>query len=255
MDYPTFLVASDEEFNIIEFANMCERTYIDYEILFATKNKVEEIKNVKQFETKEQNVDKIINTLLPLAKGNKVVVIRRYTGNFEDVKKLVSSVKKDTQIAKIKEKHSKVLDFFKKMLDLVINFIFGYKLFHTSLAMICFGSVAVDVLKTLPNCSTYTKVNKWSGIEIVEVPIFCKKKIKFKPHILGNIIKLCICLLFLVASILCWALIEYSSSAFYLKALYILVITISFTIMAVETIIICIKYLVGDNEYGKISIE
>ncbi len=255
MDYPSFIIIDDGKFDPKEFEQNCRQHFEEYEILFATNRAFDDIPNIRIFETKESDADKIINALISKVSGNKLVLIREYTNNFNDVVALVSAVKKENQIAKVKEKHSKFIDFFKRMLDIVINFIFGYTLFHTQLSMLCFGKVPLDVLKTLGNASMYTKINKWAGIDIVEVNISYKSKLKFKPKIKGNIISLCIFSILFIAPILCWALIDYSKKAFYLKALYVFVMAMSLTIIATTVILICVKNLVGNNEYEKAEIK
>lgn len=255
MEYPSFIIIDDGKFDPKEFEQNCAQHFEKYEILFATNRTFDGLSSTRVFETKETNADKIINALIPKIDGDKLILIREYTGNFNDIILLVNAVKKENQIAKIKEKHSRFADFFKRLLDMVINFIFGYKLFHTQLSMLCFGKVPLDVLKTLENASMYTKINKWAGIDIVEVNISHRCKLKFKPKIKGNIISLCVFSVLFIAPILCWALIDYSKKAFYLRALYVLIMAISLTIVAISVILICVKNLVGDNEYEKAEIK
>lgn len=255
MNYPSFIIVDDGKFDPIEFEKNCEQHFEKFEIIFATNRNFENLNNTRIFATKETDADKIINALIPKVGGDKLVLIREYTNNFNDVISLTNAVKKENQIAKVKEKHSRLTDFFKRLLDIVINFIFGYKLFHTQLSMLCFGKVPLDVLKNLSNSSMYTKVNKWTGVDIVEVNISYKSKLKFKPKIKGNIISLCIFSILFIAPILCWALIDYNKKVFYLKALYIFVMAISLTIIAIIVILICIKCLIGNNEYEKAEMQ
>ena len=255
MQKVSIILLDNEKVNILDFANKCKQFFVDYEIFFCTKTKTSELENVTQIVTNESNIDKILNAIIPKTNGDKLCIIREYSSNFDDVKNMTNKVQKDNQLCKIKEKHGKFIDFFKNLLDIIINFLFGYTLFHTSLAMLVFGKDCTVVLKTLSNCSTYTKVNKWAGIDILEQEVSSAKAVKFKPKLLGCYIKIAVCFLLTVASILCFALINYKSPMIFLKTLYILIIAISITILLVQIIIICVKNLVGDNECGKIDTD
>lgn len=255
MQKTSIILFDNKKVNISDFANKCKQFFADYEIFFCTQTKTSELENVVQIVTNESNADKVINTIIPKVTGEKLCIIRDYSGNFDDVKNMTNKVQKDNQLCKIKEKHGKFVDFFKNLLDIMVNFLFGYTLFHTSIAMLVFGKDCVVLLKTLPNSSTFTKINKWTGIEILEQEVSSAKKIKFKPKLVGSYIKISVCVLLIVASILCFALINYKSPMIFLKSLYILVIAISFTILLIQIIIICVKKLVGDNECDKIDID
>lgn len=254
MEKISIILIDNKNVDILDFCKNCEQSFENFEVYFCTQQKVQDLKNVKQVVTSEKNVDKIINSIIPKISGDKLCLIRNYNGNFDDVKRMVRKVKKDNEICKIKEKSGKFVDFFKNLLDIVINFVFGYKLFHTSLAMIVFGKSATCVLKTLPNPSTYTKVNKWAGIDILQVSANAPS-VKFKPKLIGNFITLGVCFVLSLACILCWTLIKYNKPMIFLKSLYILIIAISVTIILFEIIIICVKKLVGDNECDKINLD
>lgn len=253
MEKISIILIDNKNVDILEFCKNCEQNFENFELYFCTQQKVQDIENVKQIVSSEKNVDKIINSVIPKISGDKLCLIRNYNGNFDDVKKMVLKVKKNNEICKIKEKSGKFIDFLFNLLDIVINFIFGYKLLHTSLAMLVFGKNATCVLKTLPNSSTYTKVNKWVGMDILQVSVNAQS-VKFKPKLLGNFITMGVSFLLTLASILCWTLIKYNKPMIFLKALYTLIIAISVTIILFEIIIICVKKLVGDNECDKIEI-
>ena len=92
MKYPSFIIIDDGKFDPKEFEQNCAQHFEKYEILFATSRTFEGLSSTRVFETKETNADKIINALIPKIDGDKLILIREYTGNFNDIILLANAV-------------------------------------------------------------------------------------------------------------------------------------------------------------------
>ena len=220
--------------------------FIDCEIMVAS-SKDHSLQNADEYIFKVCNEEKALNTLIPLVKNDKLLIIREFK-DFSNFNKLVNAVQDENQISVFskQKKQSKLLKKF-------MSFLFGYNLYNGSIAQICFGKNPLELLKSFDNCSMYTKIDKWVGYEVKEVECENIIKMKFKAKRKNNFIKLAIFSFTFVTPILLWSFVKYVQKTIWLKALCSFIILLSLLLIGIEISIIFAKKFVGDNEYDKID--
>ena len=253
--YPSFIVLNtDDKLDITKFANFCNFSFGKCEIFIASKTKHQNL-DVKEFVFEEENQDKIINTLIPKITGDKLIVLRKIDNNkLEILKKLVFNLKKDNQICILGKKRNKIQEFLFNAINKFMSFMFGYNLYDGSFAQISFGKSALEVLKTIPNSSMYTKVDKWSGVEVIKIEDI-PQKIRFAINKKKHFTKLAIQSMLVLVPMFCWIFIGYVKKTYWLKFLFAFIMAISLSLLIIEIIVICVKRFVGNNECDKINIE
>ncbi len=256
MNFPTFLVLNlDNKLNINKLASYIGENYSKYQIIIASTKFHGNIFNVDEFVFEEDDQDKIINTLMQKVKGNKLVLARKIDNkNFEELVKLEQSLKRENQIATFKKEKNKVSNFFFNLLNKIIELIFGYTLYDCNICCMAFANVSLEVMKVLDNCSLYTKVNKWKGINFVGVESKLNLKIKFKPNILKNIMFLVLSIFIIAGAITSWIFVEYIQNQFLLQLLLVFIIVVCLYVVCVEIFSICVKKHIGENIFDKAKI-
>ena len=256
MNFPTFLVLNlDNEININELSNRISEKYFKYQIIIASTKKHKTIFNVEEYVFDEKNEDKIINTLMSKVKGNKLVLARKINNdNIEELIKMEQNLKHENQISIIKKEKNKVSRLLFNFLNKIIKLIFGYTFYDGNICCLAFASVPLEVMKVLDNCSLYTKVNKWKGIDFVDAELKIKSKVKFKPKISKNILLLMFSFLIIIGAILTWVYVEYIKNQFLLQLILVFIIVAFTYVVFVETLCIYSKKKIGENIFDKAKI-
>ncbi len=256
MNFPTFLIFNlDDKLNINQLASYIGDKYTKYQIIVASTKFHENVFNVEEFVFEEKDQDKIINALMTKVNGNKLVLARKLDNdNFEELVKLEQSLKHENQIAKIKKERNKVSSFLFDLFNKIITFIFGYTFYDCNICCMAFANVPLEVMKVMDNCSLYTKVNKWNGINFVDVDAKLNSKVHFKPKILKNIIFVALSIFIIAGAILSWIFVEYIQNQFLLQLLLVFVIVVCLYVVCVEILSIYVKKQIGDNIFDKAKI-
>lgn len=256
MEYPTIIALNlDDKLDISSFVHYCQTRFLDCEILIVSKTQHNQTFGAKEFVFDNASDNVILNTLIPQITGNKLVIVRKIEkDSYKNLDMFVTKLTNVNQICAYKKDRNKVQNFCFEYLNKFIKMLFGYKLYQGDISVISFGQNAIDILKQLENCSLYTKVQNWSGIEIVEIPQQEKLKTRFKTKNKKNYIRLAIYSIFLIAPLLCWILLDAVKNSIWLKTGCVLSILLSFCLILMEFILICVKRFVGENECAKIDL-
>ena len=233
---------------LIKFVN----TRLISPVIFVASSKKLNIKdeNIQNFVFVIPNPDMALNALIKLVETDKLIVIRKIS-DLEDIEKVYRGLIKSNSICVLSKKSNKVTQFFQKLSDFVTNFLFGYKFLHAGLGVVGFSRVPLAVLKHLDNCSMYTKVDRWIGIEINFVQTNKVDKVKFKPKLTSNFLKLGVYTILALAPLLCWIFSDFVQRYVILQLLFAFLIILFVCLVVIQVIIICVKLKVGDNIHQK----
>ena len=257
MEFPTIIALNlDDKLDVPSFVRYCKTRFIDCEILIASKKQHGQVFGAKEYVFNNVSDNIVLNTLIPLVKGNKLVVVRNIDkDNYKNLDLFVTKLTQSNQICTFKKDRNKFKNFCFEYLNKFLKVLFGYKLYNGDISIISFGQNVIDILKQLENCSLYTKVQNWSGIEVVDIPQQENSKTRFKTNNKKSYTRLAIESIFLIAPLVCWILFDAIKNSFWLKTGCILSILMSFCVIFVEIILICVKRFVGENECGRIDID
>lgn len=226
------------------------------EILIArTVTKNLKLENVKEFIFNTKNKDEILNTLIPISCGEQLIVVRDFCEeNYDELNNLAKSLKNNNDIIVMqKKKTNRFVKFFKSIWQAIVKFMCGYKLYDSDHSIIAFSSVPNEVLKTTDNCSFYTKVNLWVGMNITYM-IGHTKKQRYDFLNLSKILSISISAILIAGMIVLLCLVPYVSSRVWLRMLCILTICISFVIILIEMFLMIINLVNGKSVYTKAEI-
>ena len=205
------------------------------------------------FET--NNSDEVINTLIKKLKTNKLVIVRDFdNNNFLPIFSVADGLKNDNQICIMSKSGGKVKNFFKKIFAPIVKFMFGYDLLFGSLACVGFGKTSLEILRQLDNPSFYTKVDRWSGIDIKHIQSSSVQKVKFKPKVAKNYINIAVFSCVFVLPILLWIFVNVFKKSIALKLLGIFVMGLCLALVLINILVVITKYIVGDNSYENAKI-
>ena len=256
MNHPTIIALNlEDKLDIQGFVNYCKTRFIECEILIASKTKHTQTFGATEFVFENASDNVVLNTLIPAVTGNRMVVVREIDkDSYKDLDLFINKLTKNNQICVYKKDRNKVQEICYEYANKFINLLFGYKLYPGDISIISFAKTAIETLKQLDNCSMYTKVNDWTGIEFVEIDQHKPAPIRFKTNNKNNYIRMSVEFTFFVVALLCWLLIPYVQQTL-LSALCALVCVLSICLVLIEIILICVKRFVGENECVKIDIS
>lgn len=245
----------DNKLDIQKLSNFVKSKIINAEIIIASTKK-HQIYDVNEYIFDTDCQDSVINTLVKEISSNKLIIVRKIdNNNFNPIISVYKGLTKTNQICLLKKKSNKFIDFFKKIRDKILNFLLGYTYLDGSISCVGFTSCVIEILKKLDNLSMYTKINKWSGIEIKEIEASDVSKVSFKPKIKKHLIRLAIQSVVLIAPLLLWIFVKFIQNYLPLKILCMFLILFSLCLIAIECIMISVKFKVGDNIYDQAEIK
>lgn len=205
--------------------------FYDYEIVYATANDNffnEQINNVTIYKLdKEYSQDEILNRIIPRQECDNLVIVRKYNGS----KEVIETAKKLTranQIVVNTKPKNKFAKFIQSVINSLIFLIFHYRLYCANLSSMAFGNNSVKVMKTLSTPSALTKINRWTGMEIVEA--IGGTKVDFNAKIITPIVLITVSVIVFCGTIILWALLPGVFSGFFIKlfAVFIMIMAIFF---------------------------
>lgn len=182
----TFLVLNlDGSVDVQKLNRFLYESVSDYELVVACNKKYKGILSQNVVECifdENAKPDEVINTLIPKCGGDYLILVRKIeNNNFGSILEVSKKLKSQKQIVVIKKNSNAVVRFFKKVFSFFVRFLYGYQLFDSNLAVMGFGEIPFSVLKQTPNCSTFTKINKWVGVTIDEIECV-SPKVKLSQH-------------------------------------------------------------------------
>ena len=250
--YPSVIVLNTKDkFDLTKIVEKLS-VYPKHQLLVASKTR-HNIDGIQEFVC-DDNDDKIINSLMKKVEGDKLVIVRDMN-DYDVMNNLLDSMNKNNQIALLKRKKSKITMFFLKIINLFINFLYGYKLYNGEINAIGFSQNAIEILKLLPNCSFYTKINKWTAFEFVYVDCEKTPKIKFKvfnfSNLLFPILEFVVGITFLMLLIF----VPVFMNILILKIVSLLLVCLCFSLFVINTFILCIKTKIGEVEFKQANFK
>lgn len=255
MNFPTFIVFNlHDKLNILEFVRFIKSKYSKYEIIIASKKSHKEIDDAKEYVFDTNDEDEVLNTLIPMCNGNKLIVCRNLTNDFEVVEKLEKNLKKQNQITIIKKKRNKISNFLFNWFNKLVLLVCGYYLFDGYIANIGFEKIAIDVLQNVENCSFYSKVNKWIGCEIVRIDDIAQKNINLNCKIALNISRIILELLLIVGLVLVWIFVPFVKNNVFIKIIDVFLIAFVVCLIVLESVVLFVKIKVGKSTLKKAKI-
>ena len=184
-----------------------------------------------------------------------MVIVRQFdNNNFIPILTVSNELKKENQVCLMAKKCGKVRSFFRKLFSPLTRFLFGYDLLFGSLACIGYGKTCLEVLRQLDNASLYTKVDKWSGVDIKYIRASEVQKVKFKPKVIKNYLKIAMSLIIFALPLFLWIFVPFFQQSILLKLLGIFVMAICFALMFIDIMVIVVKSLIGENTYESAKI-
>jgi hypothetical protein len=156
-----------------------------FELIFAVRKSCPEKADLLTLEKQQKNVkvlefedtaseNKMIDTAIKQTRGLDMVLCRDYF-EYDTIKSdyFLAMAQYNTQVILFKKerKTNKFKDFFTKVYNKLIKFIFGFSPYDADIGLMYFSNIAVDVLKALPSSTLLTKVNKWAGFDVSYITI------------------------------------------------------------------------------------
>ena len=239
----------DENLDIKSLLDYVLKTFISPKIFVASKKQIR-IKNdiLKNYVFENCTNDEALNYMISDVQSDKLIVVRNIK-DYEDISRVFNGLRKANQICVLKNPSNQVKQFFEKMTDYVTKFLLGYKFLHASIGVVGFSKDVVAVLKQLKECSVYTKVDKWIGIEIVKIETKKAPKVKFKPKILPDLLKISLFTLMVLAPLMCWIFVEAIQKNIMLQLLFVFIIMLFVCLTTIQIILLCVKFKIGNNTH------
>ncbi len=248
-DVTILLLNIDAKLDVKKLVDFVTQNIINAQIYMATSKKVKiSYQNVKNYVFENATNDEALNTIIKDVDTEKLIVVRKCS-DLNDILKVYKALRKSNQIAVLAKKTNKIRSFFEKISDYITGFLLGYKFLHASLGVVGFSRDVTAVLKQLSNASTYTKIDKWVGIEIVKIETKKLDKVKFKPKLTSDILKIALYTLLTIAPIICWIFIDTIQKYIMLQLLCIFFIILFVCLVAIQVILLSVKIKIGNNTH------
>ena len=163
-------IVNEQMLPFVEIAKKEKDTKVIIGIIKSLSSKFKKMKGdnfaLKIFEDGSK-IEEIINALQDELDEGKVVICRKAISK-EELSKFIQS-KDDINICK--EKRNKFQDFFFKIWQKFMNFLFGFVFFDGDISVISFDPRLFDVLINAENLSYISRVNKWKGVNVVALEV------------------------------------------------------------------------------------
>ncbi len=256
-DVTILLLNIDEKLEIKKLVEFISQNIISSQIYIASNKKINLFnQNVKNYIFENTTNDEALNTIIKDVQSDKIIVVRKIS-NFDDMLKVYHGLKKSNQICVLSKKTNSVCKFFEKITNYITQFLLGYNFLHASLGIVGFARDATAVLKQLSNASTYTKIDKWVGIEIVRIETQKLEKVKFKPKVTKDFLRIALYTSLIIVPIISWIFIEAIQKYAMLQLLCVFFIVLFVCLAFIQAILLYVKFKVGDNTHkqGEIKIS
>ena len=249
----TFLVLNlDGSVDVKKLNKFLYENVVDFELVVACNTKYKGIKTENVVECifdDNAKPDEVLNTLIPKCGGQNLVLARKIeNNNFAPLLEVAKNLKDQNQVVVIKKKNNVFTKFFKMIFSYFVRFLYGYELFDSNLSVMSFGEVPFTVLRQTENCSTFTKINKWGGLEVVEIEGECPK-VNLSEHKWTRFVRLGAYITVFIAIILSMSLIPSFFEPAILKVGGIGICIFTVLLSIVDLTIILASHFVGGNTF------
>ena len=239
----------NNELDFDKFSKFSKQKLVGAEIVIASKQS-HKLSEFTEYVFDTDDNDEVINTLIKKIDTDKLIIVRQFdNNNFTPIASVFVELKKENQICLMSKKSGKIKKFFKNLFTPLIRFLFGYDLLMGSLACIGYGKNCIEVLKQLDNPSLFTKVDKWSGVDIKYIEASQAQRVKFKSKVLKHYIRIFIYSLLFAIPILLWIFVPFFGQSMLLKLVGIFVMAICFSLVCIDILVIIVKHIIGGNTY------
>lgn len=247
----TFLVLNlDGSVDVQKLNRFLYENVNDYELVVACNKKYKGLMTQNVVECifdENANPDEVINTLIPKCGGEFLILVRKIeNNNFGPILEVAKKLKSQKQIVVIKKQSNVITRFFKKIFSFVVKFLYGYQLFDSNLAVMGYGEIPFSVLKQTPNCSTFTKINKWVGVTIDEVECVTPK-VKLSQHKWTRFARLGAYLAVFVTAVLLMTLVPTMFEATIMKLFGWAICLFMVLLTIVDVTIVLVSHFIGGN--------
>lgn len=245
----TFLVLNlDGKVDVGKLNKFLYDNVVDYELVVACNQNYVGINNKSVVECifqEDAKSDEVINSLLPKCGGNALVLARKIeNNNFQPLLNIAKNIKDSNQVVVIKKKSNVFTRFFRKLLGLCVKFLYGYKMYDSNLSVIGFGEIPFSVLVATENCSTFTKIDKWAGINVVEIEGECPK-VSLKEIKWTRFVRLGVYVAVMITLILLWTLAPSLFGVHLVKLASIFLFIFLVLLALVDIVIVLSSHFVG----------
>ena len=239
----------NDELDFDKFSKFSRQKLVGAKIVIASKQN-HKLSEFTEYVFDTDDSDEVINALVKKIDTEKLVIVRKFdNNNFNEIASVVGELKKENQLCMMSKKSGKIKAFFRSLFSPIIRFLFGYDLLSGSLSCVGYGKNCLEVLKQLDNPSLFTKVDKWSGVDIKYIETSQTQKVKFKSKVAKNYIRIAVYTILMALPILLWIFVPFFAQSILLKLIGIFVIAICFALVCIDVLVLVIKHFIGNNTY------
>ncbi len=200
MSFSFIVIDLDNKIDIKDFQNQIYNNYSDYEIIYCSSKQISNFQNTTTYVfDKNENPEKIINSVVMYANKSNMVVIRDYT-NMEDIKKQTKSLLLNNQVVYFKKELSPFKKFIWKIVHFFAKILFAKDIVPINYSCATYGEIATNVLKKIEFPSNLMRTNQWQGVQLVTID--GGKPYKFKYNVKKNIFQTLIPLTLMILGII-----------------------------------------------------
>lgn len=247
----TFLVLNlDGSVDVQKLNKFLYENIIDYQLVVACNQKYKSIANENVVECifdENAKPDEVINTLIPKCDGEFLILVRKIENNkFGPILEVAKKLKSQNQIIVIKKTNNIFTKFIKKIFYFIVRLLYGYQLFDSTLAVMGFGEIPFSVLKQTENCSTFTKINRWAGVQIEEVECV-SPNVKLSEHKWTRFARLGAYVAVFVTVVLLMTLVPTMFEAVIMKLFGWAICLFMVLLTIVDITIVLVSHIIGGN--------
>lgn len=250
-DVCILLINLDNNLDTKKFTDFVNLNFLDSQVIIASREKHQLSGKMTEYVFETKNPDIVINSLIKKVDAKTLIIVRKTDNDFSKIITVYKGLKKDNQICILKKKTNKFVAFFSNLRNKVMKSLFNYTFLDGSLECVGFSKLVIDVLIQLDNSSMYTKIDKWSGIEINEIEVDSIDKVKFKPKITKNCVRIGFEIIAFLAPLLVWIFVDFIKKSISLKLLFVFIMLLGVCLCIFDIFLICAKYRIGENTYEK----
>ena len=247
----TFLVLNlDGSVDVQKLNRFLYENIADYQLVVACNQKYQSIRNENVVECvfdENAKPDEVINTLIPKCDGEFLILVRKIeNNNYGPILEVAKKLKSQNQVIVIKKSNNIFTKFIKKVFYFIVRLLYGYQLFDSNLAVMGFGEIPFSVLRQTENCSTFTKINRWAGVQIEEVECI-SPKVKLSEHKWTRFVRLGVYLAVFITVVLLMTLVPSMFEATIMKLFGWAICLFMVLLTIVDVTIVLVSHIIGGN--------
>ena len=169
MSFSFIVLDLENKIDVNKFQSQISQNYTDYEIIYCSSKKVSSSPNfIPYMFNKDEESEKILNSVVMNTNKTNIVVIREYTG-IEDVIKQTKSLLLNNQVVYFKKQLSPFKKFFWKIVRVFAKMLFSKEITPINYSCATYGEIASNVLRKIEFPSNLMRTNQWQGVQMVTI--------------------------------------------------------------------------------------